>query len=376
MASVESITVARSLPDPQLTFQLYIQDVITSVMPGLMAQIPWPGKLRAQAEAATAESQAKYFAFEGVVLQAAYDVKQSYYPLWFLDKKIAVDREMLQLLSELEQIARAQNETGQATLQDVYRAQIEADRLKTEIANLEDSRTSLGAQFKAALGLTRDQPAPPLPVRFESTTLDLSPEQLLDGAFARNPQLQAMAAEVRQAQASLDLARKSKLPDVTIGSSVDVKATPWLYWPQASVTLPIWRDKIAAQIAAAQAGQRAAQARLTAGQIKLTVDFAEKSYAYREINRNLDLLQQQLIPKEQRSLEIARAAYLAGRTDFFNLLDAERSLLEFRLSEIDARTQRELTLSELSLLIAGVPPANAPLLPAAAASTNSTPPAP
>jgi outer membrane protein TolC len=376
MGSVESITVARSLPDPQLTFQLYIQDVITSVMPGLMAQIPWPGKLRAQAEAATAESQAKYFAFEGVVLQAAYDVKQSYYPLWFLDKKIAVDREMLQLLSELEQIARAQNETGQATLQDVYRAQIEADRLRTEIANLEDSRASLGAQFKAALGLTRDRPAPPLPVRFESTILDLSSEQLLDSAFARNPQLKAMEAEVRQAQASLDLARKSKLPDVTIGSSVDVKATPWLYWPQASVTLPIWRDKIAAQIAAAQAGQRAAQARLTAGQINLTVDFAEKSYAYREVNRNLELLQQQLIPKEQRSLEIARAAYLAGRTDFFNLLEAERSLLEFRLSEIDARTQRELTLSELSLLIAGIPPANAPLLPAAAAQTNSTPPAP
>jgi hypothetical protein len=50
--------------------------------------------------------------------------------------------------------------------------------------------------------------------------------------------------------------------------------------------------------------------------------------------------------------------------------------LEFRLSEIDARTQRELTLSELSLLIAGVPPANAPLLSADAAKTNSTRPAP
>ena len=117
---------------------------------------------------------------------------------------------MLQLLSELEQIARAQNETGQATLQDVYRAQIEADRLKTEIANLEDSRHSLNAQFKAALGLTRDQPDPPVPARFEATTLDLSPEQILDTAFARNPQLKAMEAEVRQAQASLDLARKSK----------------------------------------------------------------------------------------------------------------------------------------------------------------------
>ena len=375
-ALVENITVARSLPDLQFTFQMYIQDVITSVMPGLMAQIPWLGKLQAQARAATAESQAKYFVFEGVVLQTVYDVKQNYYQLWFLDKKIAIDREMLQLLSELEQIARAQNETGQATLQDVYRAQIEADRLKTEIANLDDSRHSLDAQFKAALGLTRDQPDPPMPSQFEATTLDLSAEQILDTAFARNPQLKAMEAEVRQAQASLDLARKSNLPDVTIGSSVDVKATPWLYWPQATVTLPIWRDKVAAEIAAAQAGQRAAQARLTAGQIKLTVDFAEKSYAYREVNRNLDLLREQLVPKAQRSLEIARSAYLSGKTDFFNLLDAERSLLEFRLSEIDARTQRELTLSELSLLIAGVPPASAPLLPAEAVKTNATHPAP
>ncbi|MGA2788964.1 MAG: TolC family protein, partial [Verrucomicrobiota bacterium] len=113
---------------------------------------------------------------------------------------------------------------------------------------------------------------------------------------------------------------------------------------------------------------------LTAGQINLTVDFAGKSFDYREINRNLDLLQDQLIPKAQQSLEIARAAYLAGKTDFFNLIDTERTLLEFRLSEIEARTQRELVLSDLSLLIAGVPPANAPLLSAATAtvSTNSS----
>jgi outer membrane protein TolC len=261
-------------------------------------------------------------------------------------------------------------------LQDVYRAQIEADRLKTEIANLEDSRHSLWAQFKAALGLTRDQPDPPLPVRFEATTLDLTPEQILDTAFARNPQLKAMEAEVRQAQASLDLAYKTKVPDFSLGLMADVKMSPVLYRPLATMTLPLWRDKIAAEIAAAQAGKRAAQARLTAAQINLTVDFAGKSFDYREVNRNLDLLQEQLIPKAQRSLEIARAAYLSGKTEFFNLIDAERSLLEFRLSEIEARTQRELVLSDLSLLIAGVPPANAPLLPADDAKTNSTPPKP
>ena len=36
--------------------------------------------------------------------------------------------------------------------------------------------------------------------------------------------------------------------------------------PQASMTLPVWRDKIAAQIAAAQADKNAAKARLNAEQ--------------------------------------------------------------------------------------------------------------
>jgi outer membrane protein TolC len=362
-ASVENVTVARSLPDPQLTFQADIENIVSSVMPGFMQSFPGPGKLRAQAKAAAADSRGKYFAFESAVLQTAYDVKRGYYQLWFLDEKIRVDGEMLRLLSQLERNARAQNETGQATLQDVYRAQIEEDRLTTEIVNLEDSRQPLQAQFKAALGLTRDQPDPPLPVRFETTTLDLAPEQILDTAFARNPELKAMEAGVRRAQASLALAYKAKVPDFSLGLMADVKTSPVLYRPQAAVSLPVWRDKIRAEIAAAQADKRAAQARLTAGQINLTVDFAEKSFDYREVTRNLDLLREQLIPKAQRSLAIARAAYLSGKTDFFNLIDAERSLLEFRLAEIDARTRRELTLSELSLLIAGVPPAGAPLLP-------------
>src|ERR1700690_274194 len=56
-ASVEDITVTRSLPDPQLTFQAYITDTLTSLMPGLFQGIPGPGKLKARAGVAAAESR-------------------------------------------------------------------------------------------------------------------------------------------------------------------------------------------------------------------------------------------------------------------------------------------------------------------------------
>ncbi len=176
-----------------------------------------------------------------------------------------------------------------------------------------------------------------------------------------------MESEVRLAEASIALARKSKAPDFSAGLQAEVYSPPF-YWPQAGMSLPIWRDKIAAQIAAAQAGKRAAEARLTAEQITMTVDFAMKTYDYRESTRNLALLQNKLIPKARKSLEIARGGYLAGQIDFFNLMDAQRTLLNFQLEEVETRTRREIILADLSLSIAGIAPEGAPILPPAASS--------
>ena len=49
------------------------------------------------------------------------------------------------------------------------------------------------------------------------------------------------------------------------------------------------------------------------------------------------------------------------------MIDAQRGLLDFSLSAVEARVQRELALAELSLIILGVPPAGAPVLPSDAA---------
>ena len=100
--SVERITTERSLPDPKLTFQAYIQDSLTSLMPGLAQDFPGPGKLKAAAAEAAAGSRSKYFAFESSALNTAFAVKQAYYQLWFLDEKIRINRETLNLLADLE----------------------------------------------------------------------------------------------------------------------------------------------------------------------------------------------------------------------------------------------------------------------------------
>jgi cobalt-zinc-cadmium efflux system outer membrane protein len=360
-AAVERITLERSLSDPKFTFQMDITNVINSIMPGLMLDVPWPTKLSTKADIASAESQARYYEFESAVLQTAFDVKRPYYQLHFLDERIRINNKMLTLMNNLEKIARALNESGKVTLQDVLRAQIEQERLKTEIANLEDSRNPLMAKLKTALGMSADQPNPPVPVQFESTSLDMSSDKLLATAMAHNPKLKSMEAEVHAAEEGIHLAHLSRFPDFTIGLEGDVKSAPVLWRPKFEMTLPIWLDKIAAEIASAQARKQAASARLSAEQIQLVVEFADKSYTYREAKRNLKLLDGNLLTKAQMSLDVARAAYSSAQIDFINLLEAERTLLQFQIAEVEARTQCELTLAELSLIILGTPPENAPL---------------
>jgi len=369
-ASVERITIERSRPDPKLTFEAYIMGTITSIMPGLMTDIPGPGKLSARGRVAAAESEGKYFTFKASLLQTAFGVKKAYYQLHFLDEKIRVDQQTLQLLKILEQSARAENETGKGTLQDVLRTQIETDKLSVEIENLTDSRHAIVAQFKAALGMTVSDPEPPIPGDVAEPPFTLTDDQLVTKAFAKNLQLQAMSAEIRRAEASIVVARKERIPDFSAGAQVDVKASPFMWDPQLSMTLPIWRDKIAAEIAEAQANAHSAEARLTAGQIALAVDFAEKSYQLREANRNLAVLDGKLVPRARQSLDVARAAYLSGRLEFLDVMDAQRVLLDLQLARVDGQLQREISLAELSLIIEGALPAPAPM-PAGAAPGNA-----
>lgn len=362
-ASVERITPARSLPDPRLTFEADITDMLDAVMPGLMLDLPGPGKLRAAGDVAAAEARVGYFGFESQVLQAAYATKSAYIRLHFLSDTIRVQHEALALLGDVESQAQQQVGAGRGTIQDVLRAQIERDQLTNQIANLEDSRSVLEAEFRAALGHSPADVSVPVPGTFEVGSSPGTADAVLKVAAERNPLLRQMEGDIRRGEAMLDLARTSRVPDFTFGIEADVKANPIMWRPTASMTLPIWRDKIEAEIAASQAEKRSAEARLSAEQIAIAAELASMLYMYRESGRNVTLFGTALVPKAQQSLDAARSGYVAGRSTFLDVIDAQRRLLEFELGAIEARTQRELAIASISLLISGSAPHGAPVLP-------------
>ena len=358
LASVERITVARSLPDPQLTFQMDIQDVVTSLMPGLMMSFPGMGKLRAAGAVARAESQAEVLRVSDPPrfrARTRSSAPTTSFTSW--RRRSASTGRTSACLADLAKLARAQNEVGKVTLQDVLRAQIEQDRVETEIANLEDSRRPLLAQFKAALGLGADEPAPPVPQRFESTPLDLTSEEVLKAALARNTRSRAWRPIFGRRRPRMTLAYKDAdarcQPGIDGGCEDEPDALPSIWTlcrsPYGGTN---WRRKSPRRRPTNARARRDCRRNKSRWRWR----WPRRTFVYREASRNLELLQNQLLPKQRQSLEIARSGYLAGQIDFFNLTDTEQTLLRFGLDEVEARTQRELSLAELSLIVQGMPP--------------------
>ncbi len=360
-ASVEDITVARSLPDPQLTFQAYIQNTLTSLMPGFMQQFPGPGKLQARASVAAAGAQSKYFVFEQAVLQAGFNLKSAYYQLGLWTEQLRLTRLKLSLLEMQERVLRAQEASGTTSLRELLQVRAQRDRLHDDLANLVDSGRPLQAKYKAALGLSPRQPDPPIPSHFEMPGDYPDSNALFRMAMDRNPELMEMEASVREAEAGIAVAYKDRVPDFNAGLSAEVYHPPF-YWPQVGMTFPLWRDKLAAELARAQANELASKSRLKSSQIDLAADFAEKWFAYSQNNRNLSLVEGSLLPQARQTLDSVRAGYQSGPLDFSSLAEAQMALLDLKLEAAGVRTARQVALMDISLMVAGEMPADAPVL--------------
>jgi outer membrane protein TolC len=359
-AAVEEVSAANSLPDPMLNLSAEITGGLMALKPALMSgptsMWPGPGKLALRTEAAYADALARRAVFEDRMLATALEVKRAYYQLWTLGEELKWTREALDFVNDIEQLALQNLAVGKVTQQDVLRAQMERDQIRNRLASLEDSRRPLLARLRSALGLGPEAPlADPAP-RLEPGTGELTEGALLEAAFERNPRLKQMRSEVQRAQALYGLARKGNVPDFSWGLETDVKAVRWPIMPSLGVTLPVWRRRIAAEIARESAGVGAARARLSAEELDLAVRFAETTFAWREANRSVALYGGQLLPKAKAARDSARAGYAAGLSSFLDLLEAERTLLDDRIEYAVAQGRREIALAETSLMILGLWP--------------------
>jgi outer membrane protein TolC len=363
-AAVSAIAPTRALPDPQFTFEADITDTLMTFMPGLMFDIMTPGKRRAMASEMTATSAVAYRTYVATVLRVASDARKAWIELAFIDEAVRLRESSVGALEQSLEIANTDYTTGKGmgTLANQVRVTNDIAKVRTDLAILGDRRAAARTRFKSALGLAPTDAEPSWPQATLAPTVLPSEDELWQRASSANPELGRMRAMVDMAIAGIEVARKARTPDFTIGGMPDLKADPLMVRPTATVTLPIWREKIAANIAAAESRRDASVARVTAEQLNIAAELAQMLYMVREADRMIAYIEQTALPNFDRTIATIEAGYQSGMTSPGMIPETQLMALTMRIERVGALREREVAVTDLFLMTADIAPAGAPLV--------------
>ncbi|HVU25745.1 MAG TPA: TolC family protein [Opitutus sp.] len=357
-AAVAAVTPARSLPDPKFTFQADIADTLMSFMPGLMFDVMTTGKRTAMGREAAAGAEVAHRAYVAAVLRTAAEARRAWIELAYVEQSRRLYTRTIHAAEETLDFTNSGYATGRgmASFTEQTRLQNEIARHHAHHAALDERLVAARARFKSALGLAPADADPPWPVPELTATALPTADQLWQRAAAGNPELAQMRAMVDMAIASVAVAEKTGTPDFSVGAMVDLRANPLMVRPTAAVSLPIWRDRIAAAVASATARRDAATARVRAEELELAAELAQQLSMVRESDLMLAYIDHTALPNLTRTVASLEAGVASGMGDPAMIAETRMSELDLQHERLDALRDRENAVVDLLLLTAAVTP--------------------
>lgn len=318
-----------------------------------MTDIKWPTKLDVAGKLALENARAAGRRFHKAQFELRAKVLDAYYDYALNAELIRLEERNLQVLRTMLSVTQSRNRAGSAGQQDVLRAANEVDLSANDLANMQSKLPAELAAINAILSRPPDAAIAVPQTLPQGNPIQYSDDALLALAARQNPELQALADELKGRQDAIELAKLQYIPDFNLSAGTDLMGISQSILGQ--VTLPIFRhEALDAAIAQAQANWRADQAmrRQTANDLnqQVVTDIA----TLRDADRQLDLLSHTIDPRSQRAVEVMRTAYESGQATGLDLLDSQRSLISIEQLIANLRVIRAERLADLESITASV----------------------
>ncbi|MFT5286058.1 MAG: cobalt-zinc-cadmium efflux system outer membrane protein [Planctomycetota bacterium] len=354
-----------SLPDPELTGSYFIEEVETRVGPqewslGIRQRFPSSDALEASRSAAEIRTQADRAQLGAVMQAVVLEVKLAWYELFYLERAILSFNEDRDRLQSVEEVIRRDYATGSAAYTTLIRAQVELGQSENKLAGLRDQRVPAIARLNVVLHRSIQSPVSS-PNELQVPNKLLSTEELEQRMADLNPELQRIQFEKRAAKADQNRADHEGSPDYTLGlqyintggaRSANVPGNgddPLV--ATFSIGLPVRRARLDAASRAARARTRMMSANVESKLDQLRSELAQAHFLARDAERQINLYQSSLLPRAKQSFDAIEADFRSGQSDFNELIDAKRVLLDFRLALQRALTDRAIAHARLEFLV-------------------------
>jgi NodT family efflux transporter outer membrane factor (OMF) lipoprotein len=321
------------------------------------------GGTRRSIEAARADFEASWYDRGDVMLTLLAEVARNYIDLRGFQKRLEVAHHNLVAQGDTLELTRARYQGGLVSDLDVARAEAQVHSTSAEIPTLEtlhkESVHRLGVLLGEAPGaladeLSREQPIPMAPPELPA---NLPAELLRQRPDLRRAERQLAAATARVGVATADLYPKfylvgtAGLESLSAGSFFSSGSQLWSIGP--TMIWPIFRGgQILATIEVRDAQEQ--QALISYRQaILAALEESENAFVACTRERARQEALNEAVASNQRAVYLATELYTHGLSDFLNVLEAQRNLLQTESEQVQSETAMSLDAVALYKALGG-----------------------
>jgi outer membrane protein TolC len=323
------------LPDPTVGVSYFARPIVTArgeqrSQWRIQQAIPTPGTRSLQRSVARLDADGAQARTETVEQSIAADLHDTFYSLYRIQELIRLIERFQADLDQFETVALAQYEAGTEGQPAVLKTQIERQRLDLRLDQL---RADYATATQRLANLTGQPSLERMALPVKRPDVPPGPTEPVP---TRRPETEALRSDIEKADRRTELARKERWPSFSVGLQYfDIAETAVgdgrdALAVSAGVSLPLWRGSTRSKITEAEINRRRAATNLDAFELEVRTRKAALREQMERQSSQLRQLRETLIPKAEMTVESALSSYQTGKTDFLDVLDAQRTLFQLQ----------------------------------------------
>ena len=237
----------------------------------------------------------------------------------------ALVTEQIGFARDVVQAANARYGGGTSPQADVLRAEVEVARLEAVARTLVGQVRGAEAMLNTSLALEADAPVPELAALTFAGPIPVWAD--IKASLTTRPELIAGRAEVARAEADVLVMRDMYRPMATIRTGPAYTMTEGRGWmAMVGISLPVWRGKLRAGVAEAEAMRAMSEADLRAMTRMIEGEAAASVNQLQAANDRQTALTRDVLPRAHMVIEPAVAGYAAGQLPLVSVIEAVQAL--------------------------------------------------
>jgi outer membrane protein TolC len=236
---------------------------------------------------------------------------------------------------------------GQGAQQDVLRVQVEVTRIEQLRAEQEGEAEIRLAELNRLLDRAATERLE-TPARLALRPMEGTLDQVFAWAAGVSPEIKSAGLGVERATLAINLAKKEFKPDFSVQAGYMNRGGLDPMWQAGvGITVPLYRKRLSAGLAEAEAQLRSSQSAIQSVQLQLRFRTQERLIQLKTTERVATLYGEGIVPQDRMSVEAALANYQTGKVPFIAVLEALTTLYNDRATHLRLLASHEQTVASL-----------------------------